>query len=134
MHLRKGDLVKKKESYYLVESCEYNRIYSYKIECGKPILDNQYLHSKTELEKIEVCKTRIDAFNLKSIERGRTLIVLGYMSHEKMWVAFKNGVRVFKLSNVDGNAIYVKIGSMERTVKGDYNRKFRLVLQDIMKI
>lgn len=134
MHLRKGDLVKKKESYYLVESCMYKHVYSYKIECGKVILDNQYLHVKTELEKIEVCRTRIDVINLKSIERGRTLIVLDYMSHEKMWVAFKKGVRVFKLSNVDGDAIYVKIGSMERTVKGDYNRKFRLVLQDIMKI
>lgn len=132
--MRKGDLVKKKESYYLVESCMYNRVYSYKIECGKTALDSQYLHKRTELEKIEVCKARIDAINIKSIERGRTLIVLDYLSHEKMWVAFKNGIRVFKLSNVDGNAIYVKIGSMERTVKGEYNRKFRLILQGITKL
>lgn len=134
MRLKKGDLVKKKESYYLVESCMYKSVYSYKIEYGKVILDSQYLHSKNELEKIEVCKARIDTINLKSIERGRTLIVLDYPSHEKIWVAYINGIKVFKLSNVDGDAVYIKIGSMRRTVKGDIDRKLRLVLQDITQI
>lgn len=127
--VKQGDVVKKDDTYYLVGTCKPNSksVYAYKIEDGILDKDCMYYLSRKSIEKVDVCKSRIDATNLRKLERNGTNIIVEYRTHEKVFNAVKDGIKVFKFSNIDEKAVYVSIISATRTARNGI--PFRLHLQ-----